>query len=214
MKMITDADIQRYAELNTSPEPEYLQRINRDTHAQVLSPRMLSGHYQGRLLRMISLMIRPQSILEIGTYTGYSALCLAEGLAPGGKIITIDINEELENRVRKNFSASPFASVIEFICGDARKIIPGLNINPDLVFIDADKKGYAEYYNLILPKLRPGGWILVDNVLWDGKVTEENPDTKTRIILDFNKMIAADERVEKILIPIRDGLTLIRKVRD
>lgn len=212
MNPITNADIQRYAEAHSSTEPEYLARINRDTHAQVLSPRMLSGHFQGRLLSMISHMIKPSCILEIGTYTGYSALCLAEGLASGGRVITIDINEELESRVRKNFSESPYASCIELLIGDARKIIPKLDIHPDLVFIDADKKGYAEYFELILPRISSGAWILIDNVLWDGKVLDEKPDAKTRVMLDFNQKIAADPRVEKIVLPIRDGLTLVRKI--
>ncbi len=212
MRPVTDSDIQRYAETHSSPEPDYLARINRNTHAQVLSPRMLSGHFQGRFLSMISRMIAPKVVLEIGTYTGYSALCLAEGLAPGGKVITIDINEELEGRVRKNFDESPFASSIELLIGDARKIIPTLNIHPDLVFIDADKKGYAEYYDLMLPRITSGGWMLIDNVLWDGKVLDEKPDAKTRVMLEFNKKIAGDSRIEKVMLPIRDGLTLLRKI--
>jgi len=212
MRPVTDSDIQRYAETHSSPEPDYLARINRNTHAQVLSPRMLSGHFQGRFLSMISRMIAPKVVLEIGTYTGYSALCLAEGLAPGGKVITIDINEELETRVRNNFENSPFASSIELMIGDARKIIPTLNIHPDLVFIDADKKGYAEYYDLMLPRITSGGWMLIDNVLWDGKVLDEKPDAKTRVMLQFNKKIAGDSRIEKVMLPIRDGLTLLRKI--
>jgi hypothetical protein len=212
MNQITNADIQRYVDAHSSAEPEYLARINRDTHAQVLSPRMLSGHFQGRLLSMISHMIRPSCILEIGTYTGYSALCLAEGLAPGGKVVTIDINEELESRVRKNFSESPYSSCIELLIGDARKIIPTLDIHPELVFIDADKKGYEEYFEMILPRISSGAWILVDNVLWDGKVLDEKPDAKTRVMLDFNQKIFTDPRVEKIVLPLRDGLTLVRKI--
>ena len=212
MRPVTDSEIQRYAETHSSPEPDYLARINRNTHAQVLSPRTLSGHFQGRFLSMISRMIAPKVVLEIGTYTGYSALCLAEGLAPGGKVITIDINEELETRVRNNFENSPFASSIELMIGDARKIIPTLNIHPDLVFIDADKKGYAEYYDLMLPRITSGGWMLIDNVLWDGKVLDEKPDAKTRVMLQFNKKIAGDTRIEKVMLPIRDGLTLLRKI--
>src|SRR5688572_30281638 len=209
MEILND-DLQRYAEQHTSPESDLLKKINRDTHAHVLMPRMLSGHLQGRVLSMISHMIKPQRILEIGTYTGYSAMCLAEGLSEGGKLITIDINEELEERVRQYFSSSPQA--IEYKIGNALQIIPTLTDNFDLVFIDADKSNYSKYFDLIIDKVHPGGFILADNVLWSGKVLNQNPDTDTRSILAFNKKIHDDSRVENVLLPIRDGIMMIRKL--
>jgi predicted O-methyltransferase YrrM len=206
-----DPQWQAYADRYTSPESELLQRIYRETHLQVLQPRMLSGHFQGRLLAMISSMIQPRRILEIGTYTGYSALCLAEGLAPNGTLLTIDVNEELEKRVRGYFRASAYADRIEYRVGDARAILPTLTDVFDLVFIDADKAGYEWYYETVLPMLRPGGFILADNVLWSGKVTRANNDKDTRIIQQFNDRVLADSRVDRVLLPIRDGLFLIRK---
>jgi len=204
--------LQAYAEDHTTRESTLLQKINRDTHAHVLSPRMLSGHLQGRVLSMISHMVRPARVLEIGTYTGYSALCLAEGLAPGGKLITIDINEELEDRVRGYFRASAFEQQIDYRIGDARKIIPTLDERFDLVFIDADKASYGTYFDLVIDKVRAGGFILADNVLWSGKVISERPDKDTRVLLEFNRKINEDQRVENVLLPIRDGIMLIRKV--
>lgn len=209
---IINEGIQRYAEAHTSPESELLRHINRDTHAHVLRPRMLSGHLQGRALAMISAMMRPKAILEIGTYTGYSALCLAEGLAPEGKLITLDVNEELEDKVRGFFQASPFATKIDFRIGDARKIIPTLGMEFDLVFIDADKESYGLYYDLVIDQVRPGGVILADNVLWSGKVLLEKPDKDTVTILEFNRKIQQDNRVENVLLPIRDGIMMIRKL--
>jgi predicted O-methyltransferase YrrM len=209
---IIDEKIQRYAELHTSPESDLLKKINRDTHVKVSMPRMLSGHLQGRVLSMISAMIRPQRILEIGTYTGYSALCLAEGLAPGGKLITIDINEELETKVRSCFNEAGLADRIEFYIGDAISIIPILNETFDLIFIDADKENYSRYFDLVIDKVREGGIILADNVLWSGKVLQEKPDKDTRAIIEFNRKIQADQRVENVLLPIRDGILMIRKV--
>lgn len=205
-------DVQRYAEQHTSQENELLQRINRDTHAQVLKSRMLSGHLQGRLLAMISTMIRPSNILEIGTYTGYSALCLAEGLTENGKLVTLDINEELESRVRSYFAASPLGHKIDYRIGDARQIIPQLNDVFDLVFIDADKENYGLYFDLTIDKVRPGGYILVDNVLWSGKVLAEKQDKDTRAMQNFNRKIHDDQRVENILLPVRDGIMMIRKL--
>lgn len=204
--------LQHYAEAHTSGESDLLRQVNRDTHAHVLMPRMLSGHLQGRVLSMISHMVRPLQVLEIGTYTGYSALCLAEGVAPGGKLTTIDINEELEDRVRGYFKASPFADRIDYRIGDARTIIPGLENGIDLVFIDADKASYGTYFDLVIDKVRPGGFILADNVLWSGKVLQERPDKDTRVLLEFNRKINEDQRVENVLLPIRDGIMLIRKV--
>jgi caffeoyl-CoA O-methyltransferase len=205
-------EIQAYAERHTSPESAMLGKVNRDTHSKVMMPRMLSGHLQGRLLSMISNMIRPHAILEIGTYTGYSALCLAEGLSAGGKLITIDINEELQEQVQNYFSTSPFGKRIDYRIGDARKIVPTLELNFDLVFIDADKESYGLYYDMIIDKLEPGSVILVDNVLWSGKVILEKQDKDTRAIVEFNRKIQQDRRVENVLLPVRDGIMMIRKL--
>jgi len=207
---ILNEDLQRYAEQHTSPESDLLKRINRDTYAHVLMPRMLSGHLQGRVLSMISHLLKPQCILEIGTYTGYSALCLAEGLSPGGKMITIDINEELETKVREHFADSQHK--IEYKIGNALDIIPTLNEIFDLVFIDADKSNYINYFDLVIDKVRPGGFILADNVLWSGKVLNQNPDNDTKSIIAFNQKIQHDPRVENVLLPIRDGIMMIRKL--
>lgn len=203
--------IEEYAHLHTEPEPELLQKLNRETHAKVLYPRMLSGHLQGRFLSMVSKMIRPKYILEIGTYTGYSALCLAEGLQPDGKLITLDINEELESICRRYFSQSPYHQQIELRIGDAKAIIPQLNHVFDLVFIDADKENYLFYYELLIPKLPSGAFILADNVLWSGKVLDEQyKDKETQSLREFNTHILNDKRVEKLLLPVRDGVMVIR----
>lgn len=207
---ILNADLQHYAEKHTSPENDVLRNINRDTHANVLMPRMLSGHLQGRVLSMISHMVKPQRILEIGTYTGYSALCLAEGLIRGGRLITIDINEELEQKVKGHFAS--WNDRIDYRIGNALDIIPTLNETFDLVFIDADKSNYSNYFDLVFDKVRPGGFILADNVLWSGKVLDKNPDADTRAIIAFNKKIQDDRRVENVLLPIRDGIMMIRKL--
>ncbi|HEY5749186.1 MAG TPA: O-methyltransferase [Chryseolinea sp.] len=207
-----DENIQRYAEAHTTPENALLKRINRETHAQVLRPRMLSGHMQGRFLSMISHMIQPKRILEIGTYTGYSALCMAEGLHADGKIITLDINEELETRVRGYFKESGLNAKIDYRVGDARTIIPTLNETFDLVFIDADKENYARYFDLVFDKVRMGGFLLADNVLWSGKVLQGDVDKDTKAIIDFNAKIQNDPRVENALLPLRDGILTIRKV--
>ncbi len=212
MMHIIDENIQRYAELHTSPESDLLKRINRDTHAKVSMPRMLSGHLQGRFLSMISCMIRPRRILEIGTYTGYSALCLAEGLAPGGKLVTVDVNEELETKVRNYFNEAGLTERIDFRIGDAAAIIPSLNETFDLIFIDADKENYSRYFDLVIDKVREGGIILADNVLWSGKVIQDKTDKDTRAIMEFNRKIQANQRVENVLLPIRDGILMIRKV--
>lgn len=207
-----EENLQWYAEQHSTPESELLKRINRDTHARVTMPRMLSGHLQGRFLAMVSQMIKPQRILEIGTFTGYSALCLAEGLAPGGRLVTIDVNEELEEKVRTYFAEAGFSDRIDYRIGDAATIIPLLKERFDLVFIDADKEHYSRYFDLVIDLLPEGGIILADNVLWSGKVLQEKPDKDTRAIIAFNRKIQDDRRVENVLLPIRDGILMIRKV--
>ena len=207
------ATITTYAEAHTSPESALLQRLNRNTHAHVMAPRMLSGHMQGRFLAMISWMIRPRRILEIGTYTGYSALCLAEGLTEEGRLITIDSNEEIEAFARSYWAQSPLDSKIDLRVGPARDIVPTLDESFDLVFIDADKRNLSVYFDLVLDKLRPGGFILADNVLWSGKVakTVGAGDADTRAVMSFNKMVQDDPRVENVLLPVRDGIMMMRK---
>ena len=208
-------ELEAYVTRHTTPESEVLRKLNRETHAKILMPRMLSGHLQGRVLAMISHMIKPQQILEIGTYTGYSALCLAEGLAPGGNLHTIDINEELEDLVRQHIAEAGFTDRIKYYLGNAMNIITTLKMQFDLVFIDADKINYSLYYDLVIQKTAPGGFILADNVLWSGKVVPEagkKIDKDTQAILDFNQKIQQDERVENVLLPLRDGLLLMRKI--
>ncbi len=207
------ADLTAYAETHTSPESELLQRLSRNTRAQVMAPRMLSGHLQGRLLSMIAHMIRPRRILEIGTYTGYSALCLAEGLTDDGLLITLEQNEELEAFARSYWQQSPLNAKIDLRIGLAADLIPTLDETFDLVFIDADKRNNQLYYELIFDKLRPGGFILADNVLWSGKVVApvKANDTDTQTVLAFNQLIQNDPRVDNVLLPIRDGIMLSRK---
>lgn len=205
-------ELDQYCCAHTADENDLLKRVNRETHVEVLQPRMLSGHFQGRVLSMLSKMIQPQRILEIGTYTGYSALCMAEGLSPGGKLVTIDVNEELAQRVQGYFDASVFAKQINYIISPALDVIPTLNETWDLVFIDADKQNYIEYYELILPLVRPGGYVILDNVLWSGKVAEPDKNDKDTVLLrKLNTLIHEDERVEEVLLPIRDGLMIARK---
>lgn len=207
------AELTDYVESHTSPESDVLQRLNRNTHAHVLRPRMLSGHLQGRLLSMLSHMLRPRRILELGTYTGYSALCLAEGLTDDGLLITIDNNEELEDFARSYWQQTPYAAKIDFRLGDAAGIIESLDEEFDLVFIDADKRNNGTYFDLVIDKVRPGGIILADNVLWSGKVVGpvKASDKDTHAVLAFNDKINADPRVENILLPVRDGLMMMRK---
>ncbi|HCW07343.1 MAG TPA: methyltransferase [Cytophagales bacterium] len=205
-------ELQRYIEAHTRGENDLLKKINRDTHAKVLMSRMLSGQVQGRFLSMMSKLVKPKAILEIGTYTGYSAICLAEGLQPNGKLITIDINEELENRVRGYFKESGLENRIDFKIGDARKIIPTLTETFDLVFIDADKENYSVYFDLVIDKVSKGGLILADNVLWSGKVLDAKPDKDTKAIIEFNNKIQNDARVENLLMPLRDGIMMMRKI--
>lgn len=194
------------------PENELLQHIDRETQLKVLMPRMLSGHYQGRVLSMLSKINNPKRILEIGTFTGYATLCLAEGLTEDGIIYTLDINEELEDMVRANFAKSPLNAKINYIIGDAQQSLKTLNQEMfDLVFIDADKKNNGTYYNLVFDQVKPGGLIIVDNVLWSGKILSNAQDKDTKNISTFNNQIAADKRVEKLILPVRDGLFVIRK---
>jgi len=205
-------EIEDYAVLHTEDEPELLQQLSKETWQKVLVPRMLSGHYQGRLLSMLSKLIQPKTILEIGTYTGYSALCLAEGLHQKGMLHTIDTNEELVDFQKKYFDKSPYKNQIKQYLGDALEIIPKIDEKIDLVFIDADKTNYSNYFHLIIDQMNSGGIILSDNVLWSGKVVESlNPkDIDTKALLAYNKLLKEDSRVETILLPIRDGLTISR----
>jgi caffeoyl-CoA O-methyltransferase len=209
-----DKSIEEYAASHSTPENEVLKQLNRETNMKVLMPRMLSGHIQGRLLSMFSHMVKPKRILEIGTYTGYSGICLCEGLSADGLLYTIDINEELENMVRGYFEKAGLDKKIKYMPGNALDIIPGLNETFDLVFIDADKINYSRYYDMVFEKVRPGGFIIADNVLWSGRILEkqEDMDKDTLAIDQFNKKVADDKRVEKLLVPVRDGLMIVRKV--
>ncbi len=206
-------DLEDYILLHGDGEPEYLAKINRKTHLKMINPRMLSGHLQGRVLSMLSKMIQPDYILEIGTFTGYSALCLAEGLTAKGKLHTIELDDELEDFILENLAGSEFKDKITLHIGDAKVLISQIDATFDLVFIDADKREYQTYYDAVFPKVRKGGYILVDNTLWDGKVLKEaDPhDNQTEAINQFNKKIAEDVRIEKLILPLRDGLTIIRK---
>lgn len=205
-------DLENYIEQHSEKEPELLAALNKETYQKVLLPRMLSGHFQGRVLSMLSKLIRPLNVLEIGTYTGYSALCLCEGMQENGSLHTIDIKEELVDFQRKHFDKSPWGNQIVQHLGEALDIIPTLDLKFDLVFIDADKENYINYFELIVPKMNKGGIILSDNVLWSGKVLEPlNPkDISTKILLDYNLLLKNDPRVETVLLPIRDGLTVSR----
>lgn len=232
------SSLDEYIEQHTTPEPELFAHITRDTNLHILNPHMLSGQVQGELLRMLSRMIRPQRILELGTFTGYSALCLAEGLAEGGELITIEHNDELEATIRRNLSQSPLGKQIQLIIGDAKQIISDLSsvsasslsapavcqAKPvsllsgeaglfDLVFIDADKREYCAYYELVFPLVRQGGFILADNTLWDGHIVDPayDRDKQTVGLRAFNRMVADDPRVSQVILPLRDGLTIIYK---
>lgn len=205
-------ELENYIEQHSEKEPELLAALNKETYQKVLLPRMLSGHFQGRVLSMLSKLIRPVNILEIGTYTGYSALCLCEGIQENGTLHTIDIKEELVDFQRKHFDKSPWGNQITQHLGEAIDIIPALDLKFDLVFIDADKENYINYFELIVPKMNKGGIILSDNVLWSGKVVEplQKNDISTKILLEYNQLLKNDPRVETVLLPIRDGLTVSR----
>ena len=211
MHFLTE-NIDNYVVEHSQQEPTILKELSKETWQKVLNPRMLSGAFQGRVLSMISKLIQPKNILEIGTYTGYSALCLAEGLASEGKIFTLDKNEELETLQNKYFEKSGFRNQIEQFVGNAIEIIPTIDQKFDLVFIDADKSNYINYFHLIIDKMNSGGIILSDNVLWSGKVVEklDPKDKDTKVLLEYNKLLNTDDRVETVLLPIRDGLTITR----
>ena len=205
-------ELEDYIEQHSEKEPLLLAALNKETYQKILLPRMLSGHFQGRVLSMLAKLIRPMHILEIGTYTGYSALCLCEGMQENGTLHTIDIKEELVDFQRKHFDKSPWGEQIFQHLGEAVEIIPTLDLKFDLVFIDADKENYLNYFELIVPIMNKGGIILSDNVLWSGKVLEPlNPkDLSTKVLLEYNQLLATDSRVETVLLPIRDGLTVCR----
>lgn len=207
-------ELEDYILEHIDAEGDALAKLDRDTHLYHLRPRMCSGHLQGRLLKMLVRMIKPKRILELGTFTGYSALSLAEGLSEGEELHTIEIDDELEDFIRAHFEESPLADRLHLHVGDARNIIPELSLMFDLVFIDANKRQYLEYYNLVFDYVAPGGFIIADNTLWDGKVVDHGTklDTQTAGILEFNDFVAADPRVEKVILPIRDGITLIHKL--
>ena len=222
--------LSEYIEQHSSPESAVLQQITRSTHLEVINPRMLAGHVQGRVLSMISQMIRPKRILELGTFTGYSALCLAEGLTEDGRLVTLEHNDEMESSIRRNFALSPLGEKIDLVIGDAKETLENFELRIkdlelgavsdrgeqfDLVFIDADKKEYCDYLDLVLPLVREGGWILADNTLWDGHIVDSayDKDKQTIGLRAFNDKVAQDERLEKVILPLRDGLTIIRKVR-
>lgn len=209
-----DSKLEEYILSHMDAEPDLLKKIDRETHVRRLQTSMISGHLQGRLLKMLAHMICPRRILEIGTFVGYSALCFAEGLGEGGEVHTIEIDDELEDYILQNLAQSEYGDKVTLHTGDALQIIPGFQQESfDLAFIDGDKKYYWDYFEAIFPKIRKGGFILVDNTLWYGKVTREvkSNDWSTKGIVDFNKRLSDDNRVEKVILPVRDGLTLIRK---
>lgn len=212
MEFITK-ELSAYCENNTSAETDILAQLNRETHLKVVSPRMLSGHLQGRFLSFISKLQQPKLVVEIGTYTGYSALCLAEGLAENGKLISIDVNEETSAFAKSFIQKTEYSNKIELVLADAKDYIPSIKESIDLVFIDADKKNYLNYYHLVIDKLNKGGLIIADNVLWSGKITmpESAMDKETLALYQFNQFVQKDNRVENMLLPIRDGLMVVRK---
>ena len=211
METLTFPLIEEYCEAHTTPESELLYQLFRETHLRMVKPRMLSGQLQGRFLSMISRMVRPVHALEIGTFTGYSALCLAEGLAPDGVLDTIEVDEELEEIINKYIGISEYKEKIRFHIGDARVLIPQFDYQWDLVFIDAEKRSNREFYEMLLPRMRKGGVMLIDNMLWSGKVVEQGShhDLDTQAIMDFNDYVQRDERVSNVLLPLRDGIMMV-----
>ena len=208
---LTDPEIENYAEMHTSPESDLLHDLNRQTNLQVLMPRMLSGHLQGAFLAMLVKMIKPSLIYEIGTFTGYATLAMAEAMPENCRITTIEKNRENAALAEEFFEKGGYEEKIELLVGDAMDFIENLQFGSELVFIDADKRNNKKYYELILPKVKPGGFLLIDNVLWDGKVLDEKPDKDTQAIIDFNVHVQNDSRVENVLLPFRDGILLVRK---
>ena len=210
-------DILEYIEQHSTPESEALRQIVHTTHIEMINPRMMSGHIQGRVLSMFSQMIRPQRILELGTFTAYSTLCLAEGLVDDGMLVTLEHNDELEDMILRNLALSPLGEKVQLVIGDAMEWLSAQSADLlyDLVFIDADKREYSAYLDAVLPLVRPGGWILADNTLWDGHIIEEayDKDKQTLALRAFNDKVAQDERLDKVILPLRDGLTIIRKLR-
>ena len=210
-------DILEYIEQHSSPESDALKQIVHTTHIEMINPRMMSGHIQGRVLSMFSQMIRPRRILELGTFTAYSTLCLAEGLSDDGTLVTLEHNDELEDMILRNLALSPLGEKVQLVIGDAMQWLAtqSSDLLYDLVFIDADKREYSAYLDAVLPLVRPGGWILADNTLWDGHIIEEayDKDKQTLALRAFNDKVAQDERLEKVILPLRDGLTIIRKLR-
>ena len=208
-------DILEYIEQHSTPESEALRQIVHTTHIEMINPRMMSGHIQGRVLSMFSQMIRPHRILELGTFTAYSTLCLAEGLADDGTLVTLEHNDELEDMILRNLALSPLGEKVQLVIGDAMQWLAAQSSDLlyDLVFIDADKREYSAYLDAVLPLVRPGGWILADNTLWDGHIIEEayDKDKQTLALRAFNDKVAQDERLDKVILPLRDGLTIIRK---
>jgi caffeoyl-CoA O-methyltransferase len=207
-----DPQLDAYSTNHSAKEPELLSELSRETHLKTTMPRMLSGHLQGRFLSLLSKLVQPELILEIGTFTGYAALCLAEGLKPNGKLITLDTNDETSSIAKRYFSKSDYASQIELIIGDATKEIPNMNVSFDLVFIDADKENYSNYFEMVIGKMNKGGLIIADNVLWSGKVLlpVKPNDAETIAIMSFNDKVCSDNRVEQLLLPVRDGLMILR----
>jgi predicted O-methyltransferase YrrM len=208
--------LEEYISAHIAPESTLLRDLYRETNLRLLNPRMASGHIQGRLLKMLVTMIRPQTVLEVGTFTGYATLCLAEGLPQGGVVHTVEIDDELEDFIRKGFEKSPYSDRIELHIGDALKVVPQLGLKFDLIFLDAEKREYPDYYNALLEYLKPGGYMIADNTLWDGHVVDKeyDSDPQTVAVRKFNDMVATDDRVEVAMIPIRDGLTIVRKIEN
>lgn len=213
--MVTETDlIDQYIREHIDPEGDYLHRLYRDTQLRLSYGQMASGHIQGRLLKMLTRMIRPQTVVELGTFSGYSALCIAEGLEPGAELHTFEIYDEQEDFTRPWFEGSDYADRIHLHIGDALELLPQMDLHPQMAFVDADKRSYVEYYEMLLPMMPSGGYIIADNTLWYGHVVEEHTresDRQTLGVKAFNDLVAQDERVEKVIVPVRDGLTLIRK---